>query len=48
MKVTQIQCTYKDERGEVTDILVKEDIEYVTLITSTKGAARGHLANHRL
>jgi len=42
MKVERIQCTYEDERGEITDILAKEEIQYVTLITSAKGSERGH------
>ena len=42
MKITRPQTTHKDERGEITDILVREHIEYVTLITSSKGASRGH------
>jgi quercetin dioxygenase-like cupin family protein len=42
MKVTCPQYSHKDERGEITDILVKEKIEYVTLITSAKGATRGN------
>jgi quercetin dioxygenase-like cupin family protein len=33
---------HKDERGEITDILAKEPIDYVTLITSKKGAVRGN------
>ena len=42
MKVDRIQYTKKDERGEITDIMVKEQIEYVTLITSVKGSVRGN------
>lgn len=42
MKVERIQCAHKDDRGEILDILVKEEIQYVTLITSVKGAERGH------
>lgn len=42
MKIVRIQCTHKDKRGEITDILVKEKIEYVTLITSAKGSTRGN------
>ena len=40
--MVRIQNTFKDERGEITDILVKEKIEYVTLITSAKGTTRGN------
>jgi len=42
MKVDHIQYTKKDERGEITDIMVKENIDYVTLITSVKGSTRGN------
>lgn len=42
MKVVHIKSTYKDKRGEITDILVKERIDYVTLITNTKGCVRGN------
>lgn len=42
MKITRIPATHEDERGIIADILVKEDIEYVTLITSKAGASRGH------
>jgi quercetin dioxygenase-like cupin family protein len=31
-----------DDRGSITDLLVKEPIEYVTIITSRQGAVRGH------
>ncbi len=42
MKIERIQCTHKDARGEISDVLVKEEIQFVTLITSAKGAERGH------
>jgi oxalate decarboxylase/phosphoglucose isomerase-like protein (cupin superfamily) len=42
MIVERIQYTKKDDRGEITDIMVKENIDYVTLITSTKGSTRGN------
>jgi quercetin dioxygenase-like cupin family protein len=42
VKVTRPEYTHKDERGEIIDILSKEHIEYVTLITSAKGTARGN------
>ena len=42
MKVVRVQCTCRDERGEITDIITKENIEYVTLITSAKGTTRGN------
>lgn len=42
MKFDRIQYKIKDERGEITDIMVKENIDYVTLITSVKGSTRGN------
>jgi len=42
MKIARPQCNYKDERGEIIDILSKEHIEHVTLITSVKGVTRGN------
>jgi quercetin dioxygenase-like cupin family protein len=42
MKMTRVRSAQRDDRGEITDILVRENIEYVTLITSRKGASRGH------
>ena len=42
MKVDHIQYTKKDERGEITDIMVKENIDYVTMITSASGSVRGN------
>ena len=42
MKVTRPQCSSKDKRGEIIDILTKEHIEYVTLITSARGTTRGN------
>ena len=42
MKVDRIKFTKKDDRGEITDIMVKENIEFVTLITSVKGSTRGN------
>ena len=42
MKVTRPQVNYADERGSITDILQKEETEYVTIITSVKGVERGH------
>lgn len=42
MRITRIRPAREDERGEITDLLVRENIEYVTLITSVKGATRGH------
>jgi len=42
MKVTHPPYNHKDDRGEITDILVKEEIDFVTIITSVKGAVRGN------
>jgi quercetin dioxygenase-like cupin family protein len=42
LKVVRIQYTHRDERGEITDIIAKENIEYITLITSAKGTTRGN------
>ena len=42
MKITRPQVKYADERGSITDILQKEEIEYITVITSVKGVERGH------
>jgi len=42
MEVHKVKPAYKDNRGVITDIMVKEPIEYVTLITSKKGAIRGN------
>ena len=42
MKVLSPKCVHRDDRGEITDILTKENIEYVTLITSVKGTNRGN------
>ena len=42
MKIAHIKCTQKDRRGKITDILVKERIEFVTHIYSVKGSVRGN------
>ena len=42
MKVTHPQYNNRDQRGEIVDILRKEYIEYVTLITSVQGSTRGN------
>jgi quercetin dioxygenase-like cupin family protein len=42
MKITRPQVNNADERGSITDILQKEEIEYVTVITSVRGVERGH------
>lgn len=42
MKIEKIKTSFSDERGDITDIMVKENVEYVTLITSAKGVVRGN------
>jgi quercetin dioxygenase-like cupin family protein len=42
MDVTKIIPDFEDERGAITDILRQESIDYVTVITSKKGALRGN------
>jgi quercetin dioxygenase-like cupin family protein len=42
MKVINKKYAFEDERGKITDILEKEIIEYITLISSKKGAVRGN------
>ena len=42
MDVTKITPDFEDERGFITDILCQEPIDYVTIITSKKGALRGN------
>jgi len=42
MQVTKIKKTKEDHRGYITDILTKEVIEYVTIISSVAGSERGH------
>jgi dTDP-4-dehydrorhamnose 3,5-epimerase-like enzyme len=42
MKVVRIEPAFEDERGQITDILAKEEIQFVTLITQAKGTTRGN------
>lgn len=42
MKISYPKVNYRDKRGEISDILIRERIDYVTLITSRKGATRGN------
>jgi quercetin dioxygenase-like cupin family protein len=42
MIITTPKRNHKDRRGEIKDILVKERIDYVTLITCRKGSTRGN------
>ena len=41
MRLLHPPATRSDDRGEIIDILVKENVEYVTLITSKAGTTRG-------
>lgn len=41
MQVIHKKSVFEDERGQITDILEKEVIEYVTIISSKKGTIRG-------
>jgi len=41
MQVKRIKVTKRDYRGYITDILAKEIIEYITIISSVAGAERG-------
>ena len=43
MKKIKTKVNFKDVRGSITDLLVGEKIDTITLITSVKGAVR---ANH--
>ena len=42
MKILHKEIVFGDERGEITDILEKEFIDSITLISSKKGAIRGN------
>lgn len=42
MQIARPSPAFEDDRGVITDILAKEPIEYVTLITSRAGAVRGN------
>ena len=42
MKVISIKPAFEDGRGQITDILENEIIEYATIISSKKGAVRGN------
>ena len=42
MKIKKIKVAFKDERGAIADILSKQPIEYITIISSKKGAVRGN------
>jgi dTDP-4-dehydrorhamnose 3,5-epimerase-like enzyme len=42
MKIERVSVSFRDERGEITDILKKWTCEYVTLIHSRRDAVRGN------
>jgi hypothetical protein len=42
MKLTKIKSSFEDARGAITDVLVNEPIQYVTLITQAQGTTRGN------
>jgi len=42
MKIIHKKSVFEDKRGRIIDILEKEIIEYVTLISSKKGSIRGN------
>ncbi|MDA2932743.1 hypothetical protein MYX82_00205 [Acidobacteria bacterium AH-259-D05] len=42
MKVVRLKSCHVDDRGQITDIITKDVVEHVSLITSRKGAIRGN------
>ena len=42
MEARRPEVAHRDDRGTITDLLVDEPIEHVTLITSRQGAVRGN------
>ena len=42
MIIKKIATDFEDHRGVISDILVKEKIDYVTIIYNKKGAIRGN------
>jgi len=42
MEVLNLKPNFTDERGEVTDILEKVEIDCVTILSTKKGAVRGN------
>lgn len=42
MKIDTIKPAFSDDRGDITDLVYKEDFDAVTLIYSKKGAVRGN------
>lgn len=43
MELIKLKPAHKDQRGEIIDLVVDDDVNAVTLVTFTKGAIR---ANH--
>ena len=41
-QIERKKINFEDDRGQIIDILENEKIEYVTVITSNKGAVRGN------
>lgn len=42
MKTIKLKVNYKDQRGSIVDMIEKEKINAVTLVTFKKGAIRGN------
>lgn len=42
MRVEKIPISFQDARGQIIDVLKRENVEYATIITSRKGAVRGN------
>ena len=42
MNLKKIDVNFQDERGDITDILANEPIEFVTMISSKAGSVRGN------
>ena len=42
MKVVRLKSCHVDDRGQIIDIITKDVVEHVSLITSHKGAIRGN------
>jgi oxalate decarboxylase/phosphoglucose isomerase-like protein (cupin superfamily) len=47
MEKIDLKVSFKDRRGKITDLLSKEKINAVTIITFIKGAARGNHCHKR-
>ncbi len=42
MKIIKTKINFKDERGEIRDILIHASVNSITYLTCTKGAVRGN------